>query len=156
MPPFALKIVFDTNTTCLYIPFVFVLLLHFWVSESFPSNTYRWASYVLVPYIPFSCKKYDEEVWNIYLPVFFLLWFSYTRIKRWWWTQVRYRKITGLTFSRATYLDLGSGSKRRSMKCLYPFSFPICRKRCAHFHSRYCLDNLISQNINVSLRLEMV
>ena len=130
MPPFALKIVFDTNTTCLYIPFVFVLLLHFWVSESFPSNTYRWASYVLVPYIPSSCKKYDEEVWNIYLPVFFLLCFSYTRIKRWWWTQVRYRKITGLTFTRITYPDGWLGWKCKSMKYLFArFFFEFTSKK---------------------------
>ena len=156
MPPFALKIVFDTNTTCLYIPFVFVLLLHFWVSESFPSNTYRWASYVLVPYIPSSCKKYDEEVWNIYLPVFFLLWFSYTRIKRWWWTQVRYRKITGLTFSRVTYPDFGSSSKCRGMKYAFARFVDLRKNELIYFHSWYCLDNLMSQNINVSLRLVIV
>ena len=63
MPPFAFKTVFNTKTTTsLYIPFVFVLYFIFECRNLFHLTLMDERAYVFVPYIPSSCKKYDEEV----------------------------------------------------------------------------------------------
>ena len=83
MPPFAFKTVFNTNTTSLYIPFVFVLLLHFWVSESFPSNTYRWAclyTYFLY-HISLLRVKSMMKKYEIFICLFSFVIFSFTNKK---------------------------------------------------------------------------